>query len=122
MFNVRYNIIRSEKMNPPKTQRKGLEMSNAATTIYQQIGPRTFAMIGAKNFSAHGNCLTFRPGRNPKRVTAVQVELDKGSDTYIVRFFKGSGINMKKNLEISDVYVDMLHDVLERNLELYTRL
>ena len=76
-------------------------------------------MIGAKNFVAIGNGLQFTVGRNAKSVKWIQIILDIGQDSYNFRALKA---NAQVAFEIDDVYVDMLHDLIETSTGMYTKL
>ena len=109
---------------------------SVADIIYAQIGRKAFVMMGTKQAVADKSALQFTVGRNAKGVTMIRVELDP-SDTYTVRFFKGSPTKARydakagefknvggyKEIEsLSDVYVDSLHRVIESGTGLYLSL
>lgn len=81
-------------------------------TIRDQIGPRAFVMLGARDLVAMNNrTLKFRVGRNEKGVGAVTVELAP-DDTYTVRFWKVSRLDWTVIGELSMVYVNSLREVI----------
>lgn len=98
-----------------------------ATTIRDQIGPRALMMIGAKYLLADGNALTFRPGRNPKGVNHVRIEL-MPDDTYTVTVANHRmnrktceyKIRVIETMEM--VYAEDLRRVIESMTGLYTSL
>lgn len=108
-------------------------MSQVAETIREQIGGRAFYMMGAKHLLASADSLTWKIGRNAKSVTHVTVKLTP-ADTYTVTFARvtSSRYNHKtgdfrsgstKTLsEVSDVYVDSLHTVIQDGTGLYLSL
>lgn len=97
-------------------------MSNEiANTIASQIGNRAFMMIGAKNLVAGENYLRFKVGRNAKGVNLVTVTLT-ADDTYDVEYGSVRGMNYKVKSAENGIYVDMLHDSIERNTGMYTSL
>lgn len=89
-----------------------------AKTIKNQIGGLAFAMMGAKNLVGGDKYLQFKVGSNPKNVSTVKVELDP-NDTYKVSFYNRRGNLIK---EAEEVYVDMLHGIIESNTGLYLRM
>lgn len=101
-----------------------------ANTIAKQIGGMAFAMMGAKNKLGDEKSLSFKIGRNAKKVQYVKVTLDP-SDTYTVEFSRvtphrlnkktwvHSGGEKKVISEVEGVYVDMLRSVIESNTGLY---
>ena len=97
-------------------------MSNPANIIKQQIGNMAFAMMGAKDlYSTHeGQCLQFKIGRNAKGVNLIEIHLDP-NDTYTVTFSRIWGQKVTEKGKFSDVYADMLHDLITENTELYLR-
>lgn len=95
-------------------------MSIVANTIREQIGHKAFFMLGAKDLVASENALQFRI-RGSRVCNSIRVELDP-SDTYRVEFWKIHAGKSTKVAEVEDVYVDSLHQVIERNTGLYTSL
>jgi hypothetical protein len=95
-----------------------------ARTIQSQLGILALRMLGAKDYMAveNGLQLTIRGSR---KVNRIQVILDHGSDTYMVKFLKViMGKNPRCNTvsEHKGIYVDMLHDLIEKETGLYTSL
>jgi len=91
-----------------------------ATTIRDQIGRPALFMLGAKNLMAHQSSLSFRI-RGSSKVNYVKVTLN-GNDLYDMEFGKVWGHNYTIKAEAKDVYADQLHDLIETNTGLYTRL
>lgn len=92
-----------------------------ANTIREQLGRMALAMIGARDLVGTSDSLAFRIGRNAKAINKLVIRLDP-SDTYTVQAWRLRGTNAILVEEMSDVYCDMLHDVIERLTGLYTRL
>ena len=95
-----------------------------ANTIADQIGARAFAMMGATNKLADASSLTFKVGRNARKVTHVTVTLDP-TDTYTVEFVKcGRAPRYTRTVlaTVSNVYEDGLRAVIETNTGLYLSL
>ena len=100
------------------------ESMAVATTIRDQIGTGALAMMGAKNLIGTRAGLSFKVGRNPKRVTHVRVTLDP-TDTYTVEFLlvnDRASVTVKTLSELDGVYADMLLDVLKSGTGLEVRL
>lgn len=116
---------------------KGTEMTakerrlEIATTLQSQLGQKCFMMIGAKGFAAassdetHEGGLSFKIGRNAKRVTHISIMLN-GEDTYDVEFLNCSLRRKTEPRRIlvscSGVYVDSLHGLIEAHTGMYTSL
>lgn len=96
-------------------------------TILQQLGGQRFiAMTGAKNFIDHGKGLSFKIGRNCKRVNCVRITLNV-LDLYNVEFLN---INLgRKNSEwiktvseICNIDADNLQGIFTANTGMDTHL
>ena len=99
------------------------EESTVAQVIYSQLGHRTFKMLGAHTLIDHGNALSFKI-RGSRKVNYVKITL-KPDDTYTVEFKKlgrAPGFKVKDVARLSGIYVDQLHELIEYNTGLYTRL
>ena len=92
-----------------------------AKEIRRQIGNRAFFMMGGKNLIASEDALTWKIGRNAKNVTHVTVTLDP-SDTYTIKFQRVHGLKVTDKGELSMVYADQLHALIEENTGLYLSL
>lgn len=103
-----------------------------AETIAGQLGASALVLLGAHTFVDIGDGLLFRI-RGCGEVNLIQIILDP-CDTYTVKFCKLQAVE-KTNLgitytemtwevvkSVSDVYCDMLHDIIEEGTGLYTRL
>ena len=58
---------------------------NAAHQIREQLGHKALYMLGAKNLGATDRSLSFKIGRNSKKVNYIKITLEP-SDTYRVEF------------------------------------
>jgi hypothetical protein len=95
-------------------------MSEVANTIRDQIGHKAMYMLGAKNLGTNGDDLSFRI-RGSKAVNYIKVKLN-GKDLYDMEFGKVWGHNYKVVATHNDVYADMMHDLIESETGLYTKL
>lgn len=88
-----------------------------AHEIKRQIGPVAFMLMGTKVSSFFGGekFLQFKIGSNEKKIASIRVTLEL-NDTYKVSFYNRTG---KIINEVDDVYVDMLHGIIESNTGLY---
>ena len=95
-----------------------------ARTIREQLGGRLFAlMTGAKGFVAlNGGGLSFRVGRNSKRVNRVSVLYRAASDLYDMEFGRVWGSQYKVLGKVEGVYCDQLQCVFTAYTGLETRL
>lgn len=84
-------------------------METAQITL-SQITRRTRMEMGLREFLRDGNSLTMRCGWGHASAR-VWVTLDP-SDTYTVRFLKVRNTVVTTLAEVSDVYCDVLNDVL----------
>lgn len=91
-----------------------------ATTIRDQIGHKALFMLGAQNLLASENALSFKI-RGSKAYSHIRIELN-GLDLYDVTFLKYRNFDKVAEKKVENIYNDMLHDVIERNTGLYTRL
>ena len=93
-----------------------------AETILRQLGGNRFiAMTGASSFSYGDRCLTFRIGKNEKKVKAVRITLEP-SDTYRMEFMAIRNLEVKTLSEKVGVYCDMLQEIFTNETGLYTKL
>jgi len=93
-----------------------------AQIIADQIGRRAFFMLGAKELVGGENYLQFRIS-GCRTISHIKITLDP-SDTYTMSFLKWSGkkLEYKVVAELSGVYCDMIHDVIESKTGLYTSM
>ena len=91
-------------------------VNEVAETIRLQIGNRAFFMLGTKMIVRHADRLVFSIGTgarcNGRKVNRCTVILD-ANDTYTVEVGNLAGLNYKAVGEMSGVYVDSLHRVIE---------
>lgn len=93
----------------------------AETTLAHLGGNRFRVMTGAKDFVAHGKCLSFKIGRNAKSVSHVRIRLT-GADLYMVEFLRIRA-GVVKIVSISDgIYAEDLQREFTRGTGLDTRL
>ena len=97
------------------------------TTIIQQLGNQTIALLGAKQFAGDETSVKFRIGRNTKRITHIRITLTS-LDLYKVEFFRMPRDLTKltpetlKPVHTSEmIYDDMLHKCIETHTGLYTK-
>lgn len=92
------------------------------SVILKQLGGSKFAaMVGAKSFSGDDSYLSFRIGRNAKRIKAVQIKL-KGNDLYDMEFLNIHDFKVKVVDKYSDLYADQLVSVFGSATGLYASL
>lgn len=94
---------------------------SVASVIASQIGNKAFTMLGAKNITGDENSLTFKIGRNVKKVTHIKIALN-ALDLYDMTFYKVRGVNITVLSEHGGIYADMLHDIIETETGLDTKL
>lgn len=94
-----------------------------AKMIFEQLHIRRLftAMVGAKDYVATDNGLRFRIGKNSSNANRIEISLDP-NDTYTITFVRVAKGGYNALECIDNVYVDMMHDVIERYTGLYTTL
>lgn len=92
---------------------------NVAKTIAQQLGNQTLFLLGARNLVGSDYSLSFKIGQNAKRVTHIKITLTP-MDVYTIEFFRIRAGKSTILETVEDVYVDMLHEVIEKGTGLYT--
>lgn len=93
-----------------------------AHEILKQLGGNRFiAMTGASNLTGRPDGLSFKIGKNAKKVTHVRVTLT-AMDDYDVEFLSVRGTTIKPVASVSGVYADNLRQSFESNTGLYTTL
>lgn len=92
-------------------------------TILEQLGGNRFrVMTGAKDFVSAGNGLSFRIGRNAKRVSHARITL-RADDTYKVEFLRYSARHGLQTLAVCEqVYADRLQATFTAETGLDTHL
>lgn len=91
-----------------------------AKEIAKQIGNKALFMLGASQLVADDNALRFRI-KGSRAANMIRVELNS-MDLYDVTFFKVRGLDCKEVAKAEGIYNDMLHNTIEENTGLYTRL
>ena len=96
-----------------------------AEIIREQLGHRAFVMMGAKNLvkgtDKVGKFLAFKIGSNSKKVNFVKITLN-GLDLYNIEFGYIRGINYTVRESVTDVFVDEMHETIEKNTGIYLSL
>ena len=95
-----------------------------ARTILAQLGNLALSMLGSKNLVDLGDGLSFRV-RGSKRANYVEIRLDAGRDLYnvaIKKIGRAPGFKITDVAEHEGIYVDQLHELIERDTGLYTRM
>ena len=99
-----------------------------AQTILQQIGGRRFSiMTGSKNFTDIGKGLRMNLARNKTQANRLEIVLDEGTDTYIMKFYrqvttKDLEVKVTEVANYDMVYFDMLEEIFTSVTGLYTRI
>jgi hypothetical protein len=92
--------------------------------LLRQLGGNKFkVMTGAKNFvySKADRSLSFKIGRNSKRVNGVRITLD-ASDTYTMEFMWNTVKKQTTRAKVSGVYAEDLQRVFTEHTGMYTSL
>ncbi len=89
-------------------------------TLIAQLGNGSLFMVGAKQLVSDERSLRFRIMRNAKGITHVRIEL-AADDTYTVELLTVRGAKVRSTT-INTVYVDALHETLERETGLAWRM
>ena len=94
--------------------------ATVANEIRRQLGPQTFALLGAYGLVGGDNFLQFAI-KGCRKINKVRIELAP-NDTYTVSFWSISknAVSVEKIAEREGIYCDMLHDVIESETGLYT--
>jgi len=84
-----------------------------ANVILEQLGGRRFiAMTGARNILGDATSLQLKIGRGARDgITNLRVELDLGSDTYTVTFYRIRGTKVAEVADFSMVHGDQLRSI-----------
>jgi hypothetical protein len=96
------------------------DTNSIAATLIKQIGNGTFAMLGAGPIVALPNGIQFSI-KGCKRGNKLVITLTP-HDLYDVELWKVRGVKFNKIEDLTGVYVDSLHHVIETLTGLYTRL
>ena len=99
-----------------------MDKRQGAEALQQLGGNRFIAMTGAKHFGVGPNGMSFKIGRNSKRVNHVTIDYDRGRDLYNMKFdwVTIKGIKNKKTLK--GIYADQLQDMFTKYTGMYTSL
>jgi hypothetical protein len=92
-----------------------------AKIIYEQLGPMALALIGARDFVASEDSLSFSI-KGSRRANKIRISV-AFDDTYTVEFskFKRSTLVLALVSQHVGVYVDQLLELIESETGLYTR-
>ena len=95
-------------------------------TISEQLGAKTFFMLGAKNkgygTDNKGNTYISFKIRGSKNVSHIKITYNEAMDLYDMEFGKVRKYEYKIINTVNSVYNDMLNQIIESNTGLYTRL
>jgi len=93
---------------------EGVSQSQAQE-IMKQLGGRKFEMLmGVKSKGIGKDGLILHIGKNPKRVSHIIIDLDRGRDLYNLTFGKIVKYQFKVIKKLKGIYVDQLHDMIEK--------
>ena len=111
----------------PKIVKKIKENLNEAVSksqaqeIMRQLGGRKFEMLmGVKSKGVGKDGLIIHIGRNPKKVSHIIIDLDRGKDLYNIKFGKIFKYKFKIIKNLKGVGVEQMHDVIEKYTGLLT--
>ena len=110
------------KKKKTESVREAMDKRQGAEALQQLGGNRFIAMTGAKHFGVGPNGMSFKIGRNSKRVNHVTIDYDRGRDLYNMKFdwVTIKGIKNKKTLK--GIYADQLQDMFTKYTGMYTSL
>ena len=92
-----------------------------AQEIMRQLGGRKFEMLmGVKSKGIGKDGLIIHIGRNPKKVSHIIIDIDRGKDLYNLTFGKIFKYQFKVVKKLKGIYVDQLHDMIEKYTGLLT--
>ena len=92
-----------------------------AQEIMRQLGGRKFEMLmGVKSKGVGKDGLIIHIGRNPKKVSHIIIDLDRGKDLYNIKFGKIFKYKFKIIKNLKGVGVENMHDVIEKYTGLLT--
>jgi hypothetical protein len=93
---------------------EGVSQSQAQE-IMKQLGGRKFEMLmGVKSKGIGKDGLILHIGRNPKKISHIIIDLDRGRDLYNLTFGKIYKYQFKIVKKLKGIYVDQLHDMIEK--------
>ena len=110
------DVVKSlkESVNERMDKRQGTE------TLKQLGGNKFIAMTGAKDFGVGPKGMSFKIGRNSKRVNYIRIDLK--NDLYNMEFMWVSKRGVKVVKKVKGVYNDQLQKVFTKYTGMYTRL
>ena len=86
-----------------------------AQEIMRQLGGRKFEMLmGVKSKGVGKDGLILHIGKNPKRISHIIIDIDRGKDLYNLTFGKVYKYQWKVTKKLKGIYVDQLHDMIEK--------
>ena len=92
-----------------------------AQTIMKQLGGRRFEMLmGVKSKGVGKDGLILHIGRNPKKISHIIIDLDRGKDLYNITFGKVFKYKFKVVKKLKGIGVEQMHDTIEKNTGLLT--
>ena len=93
-----------------------------ANILMKQLGGRRFEMMmGVKSKAIGKDGLILHIGKNPKGVSHIIIDYDRGSDLYNIRFGKIRMNRYNDIKKLKGIAVDQLDNAIEKNTGLYTR-
>ena len=119
---IKKGLMKGGGMSQINLVSEAMDKRQGAETLKQLGGNRFIAMTGAKHFGVGPNGMSFKIGKNSKRVNHVTIDYDRGRDLYNMKFdwVTIKGIKNKKTLK--GIYADQLQDMFTRYTGMYTSL
>lgn len=121
---IRDILIKMRKLDPDYSKKESVNegvSQSQAQEIMKQLGGRKFEMLmGVKSKGIGKDGLILHIGRNSKRVSHIIIDLDRGRDLYNLTFGKIYKYQFKVIKKLKGIYVDQLHDMIEKYTGLYT--
>jgi len=115
---VRDILIKMRKLDPDYSKKESVNegvSKSQAQEIMDQLGGRKFEMLmGVKSKGIGKDGLILHIGKNPKRVSHIIIDLDRGRDLYNLTFGKIYKYQFKVIKKLKGIYVDQLHDMIEK--------
>ena len=102
--------------------KEAMDKRQGAETLKQLGGNRFIMMTGAKHFGVGPNGMSFKIGRNSKRVNHVTIDLDRGRDLYNMSFDWVTIKGIKNKKKLKGIYNDQLQDMFTKYTGMYTSL
>ena len=119
---IKKGLMKGGGMSQINLVSEAMDKRQGAETLKQLGGNRFIMMTGAKHFGVGPNGMSFKIGKNSKRVNHVTIDYDRGRDLYNMKFdwVTIKGIKNKKTLK--GIYADQLQDMFTRYTGMYTSL